>query len=215
MGDDKSSKNEGVSNKVSLVISVLALLISAGGLYWQFLRGPRVRAYQPNVVYVAKSQIGIPIAFTNEGTTADVVVSGSLDLTPHPQALDQPMKLIWVSPFERKKSYDQDAPDEKQKWADEKVDYVLFSHLPIKAGDTDAEIFWFQAPLNGNIDLQPVSYHGCGRFMTARRAIVPSAMSPARVSSKDCSFSVDFEIPRSDLSTLGSPAHEAVTVEVK
>jgi len=72
MGDDNASKSDGISNSVSLVISILAMLISAGTLYWQFLRGPKLRAYQPNVLYVSKQSIGIPVAFTNEGTSADV-----------------------------------------------------------------------------------------------------------------------------------------------
>ncbi|HEY6292035.1 MAG TPA: hypothetical protein VI455_10825 [Terriglobia bacterium] len=214
---DENSKSDGISNSVSLAISILALLISAGGLYWQFLRGPRIRAYQPNVVYVGRSQIGIPVAFTNEGTTADVVVSGSLDLTPRTSGFDKPIPLFWVSPFEQKKGYDP-AAAEQQKWTSEKVDYVLFSHLPIKAGDTDAEIFWFDARVN--LGLQPGSYHACGRFMTARRVTVPAATGLIRAASRDCSFSVDFELAPSDLSILtpradGSSLQDDVTVPVK
>ena len=44
MADVDSSKSDGISNSVSLVISILAMLISAGGLYWQFLRGPKEHA---------------------------------------------------------------------------------------------------------------------------------------------------------------------------
>jgi hypothetical protein len=214
MGDENSAKSDGISNSVSLGISILALLISAGGLYWQFLRGPKVRAYQPNVVYVSSSSIGIPVAFTNEGTTADVVVSGSLELTPRPPGLNQAIPLFWVSPSEQKRSYDASAPD-GQKWADEKVDYVLFSHLPIKAGETDAEIFWFDQRVN--IGLQPGCYHACGRFGTARRVTVPAATGPV---TKDCSFSVDFELTGSDLSLLqprpnAGPLQDDVTVAVK
>jgi hypothetical protein len=51
--------------------------LSAPGLCgWAVLaipEGTRVRAYQPNVLYVAKSQIGIRSPLTNEGTAADVV----------------------------------------------------------------------------------------------------------------------------------------------
>jgi hypothetical protein len=213
MADDKSSKSDGISNSVSLAISILALLISGGGLYWQFLRGPRVRSYQPNVVYVGKSELGIPVAFTNEGTAADVVVSGSLDLTPRPPGLNQEIPLYWVSPFEEKESYDPSA--QGQKFEKEKVDYVLFSHLPIKAGDTDAEIFWFDA--RSNLGLQSGSYHACGRFRTASRAIVPAA---TKATSKDCSFSVDFDLTASDLSLLepranAGPLQDEVTVTVR
>jgi len=74
MGDDGTGQSAGFSNMVSLAISVLALFASLATLYWQFLRGPKVRAYQPNVVYLGRSQIGIPVTFTNDGTAADVVV---------------------------------------------------------------------------------------------------------------------------------------------
>jgi len=213
MADDKSSKSDGISNSVSLAISILALLISGGALYWQFLRGPRVRAYQPNVLYVGKSQLGIPVAFTNEGTAADVVVSGSLDLTPRPPGFNREIPLYWLSSFEEKESYDPNA--QGQKFTKEKVHYVLFSHLPIKAGDTDAEIFWFDA--RSNLGLQPGAFHACGRFRTASKAVVPNATKAA---SKDCSFSVDFDLTASDLSSLeprpnAGPLQDDVTVSVK
>lgn len=213
MADERSSNGNGVSNSVSLAISILALLISGGGLYWQFLRGPRVRAYQPNVVYVGKSQLGIPVAFTNEGTAADVVVAGSLNLTPRPPGFNQEIPLYWVSSFEEKDSYDPNA--QGQKFTKEKVDYVLFSHLPIKAGDTDAEIFWFDA--RSNLGLQPGSYRACGRFRTASRAVVPAATKAAP---KDCSFSADFDLSASDLSSLeprtnAGPLQDDVTIPVK
>ncbi len=214
MADDKSSRSDGISSSVTLAISILALLVSAGGVYWQFLRGPRVRAYQPNVVYVGKSQVGIPVAFTNEGTAADVVVSGSLDLTPRPPQFNQEIPLLWLSPFEEKESYDPNAA-QSLKYTKEKVDYVLFSHLPIKAADTDAEIFWFDA--QRDLGLQPGSYHACGRFRTAARVLVPSA---TKGTPRDCSFSVDFDLSASDLSTLeprsnAGPLNDDVTVHVK
>jgi hypothetical protein len=200
MADDKSSKSDGISTSVSLAISILALLISGGGLYWQFLRGPRVRAYEPNVVYVGKTQIGIPVAFTNEGTASDVVTSGSLGLTPRPPGLDHEIALRWVSPFEEKESYDPNAKTESQKYEKEKVDYVLFSHLPIKAGDTDTEIFWFDA--GASLGLEQKSYRACVRFGTARGGIVPAATKAAP---KNCSFSVDIDLTRSDLGLLDKP----------
>jgi hypothetical protein len=195
-----SSKSDGISNSVSLAISILAMLISAGGLYWQFLRGPKVRAYQPNVVYVAKSQIGVPVAFTNEGAKADVVVSGTLDLTPQPPASGEAIPLYWVSPYEEKDSYDPNIQDPQKRFTKEKVDYVRFTHLPIKAGETDAEMFWFDK--RSDIVLKPGPYHACARFVTASGTTVPTAMGAA---SSNCSFSVEFELTGSILSMLELP----------
>ncbi|HEV2380296.1 MAG TPA: hypothetical protein VG206_10930 [Terriglobia bacterium] len=213
MGDENSSKSDGISNSVSLVISILAMLISAGGLYWQFLRGPKVRAYQPNVVYVGKSQIGVPVAFTNEGAKADVVMSGSLDLTPQPGS-SEAIPLYWVSPYEEKDSYDPSVQDPQKRFTKEKVDYVRFSHLPIKAGETDAEMFWFDK--RSDIGLKPGSYHACARFATARGHTVPAATGSA---SQNCSFSVDFELTGPILSMLEFPPNglglDDVAVPVK
>jgi len=111
-------------------------------------------------------------------------------------------------------TYDASAPP-SQKWASEKVDYVLFSHLPIKAGETDAEIFWFDH--RSEMGLQAGCYHACGQFTTARRSTIPSADGSAR---KDCSFSVDFQLAASDLDLLkprpnAGPMEDDVTVPVK
>jgi hypothetical protein len=215
MGDDNSSKSGGISNSVSLGLSILAVLISAGGLYWQFLRGPRIRAYQPNVVYVSTTSIGVPVAFTNEGTSADVLVSGSLDLTPRPPKLDQAIPLYWVSPFEEEDSYDPNEQNPQKKYTKEKVEYVLFSHRPIKAGETDAEIFWFDHHVD--IGLEPGCYHACGRFGTARGVTVPGATS---ATTRACSFSADFELSGTNLGMLqphpnAAPLLDVVPVPVK
>ena len=212
MSDDNSTRSDGISNSISLAISILALLISAGGLYWQFLRGPKLRTYQPNVVYVSPSAIGVPVAFTNEGTSADVVVGGSLDFTPQ-GASKKVIPLFWTAPFEEKRTYDASAAD-NQKWKIDSVEYVRFSHLPIKAGETEARIFWFDH--RTDLGLQPGCYHACGRFITARHSTVPAVEGSEP---EDCSFSADFQVADSDLSMIrprqnAGPMQDDVTVPV-
>jgi len=68
MGDGDNAKGGAFSDRISLLISIVALLASRLTLYYQFWQGPLVHAYPSRVVYLSKSnQIGISVSFTNSG----------------------------------------------------------------------------------------------------------------------------------------------------
>src|SRR5271157_4758766 len=99
MGDNDHAKGRGFSDQISLLISLFALLASGVTLYFQFWQGPLVRVYPSRMVYLSKSnQIGIPVAFTNSGTAADVIIGGSIDLARDTHGPSQAFRLRWVSP---------------------------------------------------------------------------------------------------------------------
>ncbi len=99
MGNGDPKREMKLSDGLTIGFAALALLVSGVTLYDQFLRGPALRAYPPNLVYVTKSQIGIPAAFTNAGTATDVIVDGSLEISEEASGPPQTLKLRWVSPL--------------------------------------------------------------------------------------------------------------------
>lgn len=209
MGEnDQGKKSELSTDRISLGIAILALLVSAFGLYYQFLQGPVVRAYRPNVVYLTKSQIGVPVAFTNTGTAADVVTDGSLKLSWNGQSRDQTLKLKWVSPFERRISL------EDGKWKEEAREYSPFSHLLLKAGDTDQEILWF-VPSSG-FSLQPGSYRACANFLSVSGGMIrPGAKAGRPPLREECSARAEFELNSTQLDMLNRSDQESLPIDTK
>ncbi len=208
MGENGREKNSGLStDRISLGIAILALAVSAFTLYYQFLQGPVVRAYRPNVVYLTKSQIGIPVAFTNTGTATDVVTDGSLKLTRNGQP-EQALKLAWVSPFEKRISL------EDGKWKEEAREYLPFSHLPLKAGDTDQEVFWFVP--SSSFTFQPGPYRACASFFAVSEGMVrPGAKAGRPPLKEECSAWVEFELNTAQADTMGRSDQESVPIETK
>ena len=201
MGDG-AAKQRNFSDRITLAIATLALLIGAVTLYDQFLKGPEIRAYGPNLIYLTKSQIGIPVAFTNGGTAADVVIGGSLDVARDAQRLDQTFKLRWVSPFEKRLTY------ENGKWIQAKPEYSPFTPFPLRAGDADQKIFWFE-PQSGNVNFQAGAYHACAGFLTVSSGMVRPGINVRISTSKEhCSCTVQFELTSGDLGMLNSTGQE-------
>jgi hypothetical protein len=209
MGDADSGKERGLSDRITLALATLALLVSAVTLYDQFLKGPEVRAYRPNLVYLTKSQIGIPVAFTNGGTAADVVVNGSLEIAQDGSGPQQTLKLRWVSPFEKRLTY------QNGKWTQPEREYSPFTPFPLKAGEADQKIFWFE-PQSGDINFQPGIYHACARFMATSSGVIRSGVKVATSASQErCSSSVQFEVTTGSLEILNNGTQDALQLEVK
>lgn len=208
MGEDDKDKERGLSvDRVSLGIAILALAVSVFTLYYQFLQGPVVRAYRPNVVYLTRSQIGIPVAFTNAGTAADVVTDGSLKLSWNAQSPEQVFKLTWVSPFEKRISL------EDGKWKEEAREYLPFSHLPLKAGDTDQEVFWF-VPSAG-FTFRPGPYSACASFLSVGGGMVRPGARAGRSLKEECSAWVEFELNNAQADMLSRSDQESLPIETK
>jgi hypothetical protein len=207
---DNSGKGGGSSDRMSLVISLFALVASGATLYYQFWRGPVVRAYPSHKVYLSKSrQIGVPVAFTNAGTAADVVTEGSLDLTRDAQGPSWAFDLRWVSPFEQRFSF------ENGKWTEAEQVYSPFTSLSLKAGDTDAEVFWFE-PQSGNFSFQPGRYTACTHFVSAEKKTIPSGEKIGKSGpQQDCSSFITFELDSGMLGILNGGSQDNVALDVK
>lgn len=208
----ETDKKEGArlsADRISLAISILALLVSGFTLYYQFLLGPVVRAYRPNGVYLTKTQIGIPVAFTNTGTAAEVVTDGWLKLNSNDQGPDQSLKLRWVSPFEKRFSY------ENGQWKEEVRTYSPFSHLLLKAGDTDEEVFWFEPPGPSNFSLQAGHYRACAAFRAVNEDLVrPGAKAGRPLAAKEgCSTSMEFDLNSGQVGVLSSNRQESLYID--
>jgi hypothetical protein len=209
MGNGDSKREMKLSDWLTFGIAGLALLVSGVTLYDQFLKGPVLSAYRPNLVYLTKSQIGIPAAFTNAGTASDVIVDGSLEIAQDASGPPQTLKLRWVSPFEKQLTY------ENGKWTQSEREYSPFTAFPLKAGDADEKIFWFQ-PQSGDINLQPGTYEACARFTAITSGLVRPGVKRANSTSQErCSSSVQFEITSGNLQILNSDPQESLQLDVK
>jgi hypothetical protein len=191
VSDGRRRQREGwvSSDRISLLISLLALLASGVTLYYQFWQGPLVRAYPSRVVYLSKSnQIGIPVSFTNSGAAADIIIDGSIDLTPDTRGPSQTFGLGWISPFEQKVTY------ADGKWTEAARAYLPFTGLPLKTGDVGVEVFWFNPP-SGNFSFQPGRYTACAHFVSAGKGSVPSGAKSGQSKSRaDCSSFITFNL---------------------
>ena len=209
MGNGDSKGGMKLSDWLTIGIAGVALLVSGATLYDQFLKGPALSAYRPNLVYLTKSQVGIPAAFTNTGTAADVIVDGSLEIAQDASGPPQTLKLRWVSPFEKQLTY------ENGKWTQSERQYSPFTAFPLKAGDADQKIFWFE-PQSGVLNFQPGTYRACARFTAITSGLIrPGVKRPNAISQEHCSSSVEFEITSGNLGILNSDPQESLQLDVK
>jgi len=210
MGDGDKAKDGAFSDRISLLISLVALLASGLTLYYQFWQGPMVHAYPSRVVYLSKSnQIGIPVSFTNSGAAADIIIDGSVDLAPDPHGPSQTFGLRWVSPFEQKLTY------ADGKWTEAARAYLPFTGLPLKNGDIGVEVFWFNPP-SGNFTFQPGRYTACLHFVSAERGPVPSGARSGRSKSRaDCSSFVTFNLDSGWLDLLRSGSQDSLGLDAE
>jgi hypothetical protein len=198
-----------LSDWLTIGIAAVALLVSGVTLYDQFLKGPALSVYRPNLVYLTKSQVGIPAAFTNAGTATGVIVDGSLELAQDASGPRQTLKLRWVSPFEKQLTY------ESGKWTQSKKQYSPFTAFPLKAGDADEKIFWFE-PQSGDLNLQPGTYHACARFTAIGSGLIRPGVQRAKSTSQEpCSSEVQFAITSGNLGILNSDPQESLQLDVK
>ncbi len=104
---------------------------------------------------------------------------------------------------------------ENGKWTQSERQYSPFTAFPLKAGDADEKIFWFE-PQSGDISLQPGTYLACARFTAITTGLIRPGVKRANSTSQQrCSSSVQFEITSGQLGILNNDPQESLQVDVK
>ena len=194
---------------ISLVVSIVAVVFSAWSFYYQSLRGSRPLAFPANVFYVSGlQQIGVPVSFYNSGTTTAVVRKASLQLSTAAGQTES-LRLRWISPFENR------VVQKENKWATVEVTYTGFTVLPLKPGDTDSEVFWFE-PDPGQLTLAAANhYSACAKFFSVDNRLVPAGERAVAPTDKQCSVSFEFDLDVGQVTQMKNNSAQHIEIDLK